>query len=163
VAQKPLVIQSLTPSVPLELRINDANGEHVLNFRLLFNFDAYALVEASANINMLMPGLVFKLLGDPAGPGATLLSVLLWAAIVNSNQDSEYAGESGLQAVRSYLNYDNSARVAEALQEAFLFTLPEEQQKALREGIAKAKAEAEAGIGTEVGADPLVVAAPTPA
>src|SRR5574337_253815 len=140
--KKPLVIQSLTPSVPLELRLTDAEGEHVINFRLCFDFSAFALVEAHAGINMLQPGNVFQLLGTATGKGATLLPVLLWAAIIGNSP--EYEGEDGLQAVRSYVNYGNAGEIAKAVQEAFLRCLPDEQQKVLRAAIVAAEAEAEA-------------------
>jgi hypothetical protein len=132
-SRKSPIQKRLAPSVPLELRVKDSEGnETIFNLKLVFDFNAYALVEthapANVPINMLRPDSVLPLVGDPQGKGATIISLMLWAAL-NAYHADDFGGEEGLEAIRSFLSYDNLEAVTKAVLEAFLLSLPESLRK----------------------------------
>lgn len=150
-ANKPVIRKRLAPSVPLTLTVGDeAGNKEVLSLRLSFDFNALALVEERTGISLLS-GKIFSLLN------ATNLSLLLWASMLQNH--SEYAGEEGLEAIRSYMTLENAKTVEAAVSEAFILCLPPEQREAIRVAAEEAARKVAAGE-PPVSADPL---APTPA
>lgn len=122
---KPPIRRRITPSVPLHLRVeNSDKSAFELDLRLSFDFNAMALIEEKSGLNML-DGTAFN------NPSASVISVLLWAAMQENHP--EYEGDEGLAAVRTWLNIGNVASVMESLREAFLAALPEEKAKEIRE------------------------------
>lgn len=125
--KKSLVI----PSVPLQLRMKDASGEHVLRFRLVYDSEAFTRIEEK--LWFRMPCLLLVVLGvsEKSYVSATdMLAILFWAGIVRHSP--EYGDENGLAAIRSYLNLRNVGPITKAIREAFLRCLPEDQQGELR-------------------------------
>lgn len=123
------VIEQIAPSVPLELTLT---GGRVLSFRLSFDYNALALVEEKTGYN-LHRGAIFN------NVTASNLSVLLWASLQNANP--EYEGDLGLKAVRSYLTLSNRNAVENAIQEAYMASLPDDERERIKE-VAKKAAEA---------------------
>jgi len=116
---------------------NHDGSSFELAFRLTFNFNAMALVEEHTGLSMF-DGSVFK------KPSATTLSVMLWAGIQENH--SEYEGIEGLKAIRSYLSLENVKVAQNAINEAFLASLPEAQAAAIRKAAEEAAKNAEEGV-----------------
>lgn len=113
--------------VPFILAVETAEGSANLSFRLLFDFNALALVEELTGYS-LMTGAIFSHLN------VTISSILFWAAIQAHNP--EYSGPVGLEAVRSMLNLKNSSDAQAAVQEAFIQSLPDAQAALIRAALA---------------------------
>lgn len=112
--------------VPFALTVQTEEGETQLSFRLLFDFNALALVEETTGYSLLT-GAIFKHLN------ASISSVLFWAAV--QAHSPEYAGPDGLEAIRSMLNLRNYDLAQQAVQEAFIQSLPEAQAALIREAL----------------------------
>lgn len=112
---------------PFMLTVQTDEGVEELGFHLLFDFNASSAVEGATGYKMLN-GKIFDNLN------ATSLSALFWAAILAYHP--EYAGPNGLAVVRSMMDLRNADAVQEAVQEAFILSLPDAQQKVIREAVA---------------------------
>ncbi len=126
--------QHISPSVPFTLNVSDANGGYKLSFRLSYDFNAFAAIEGVLGKSMLTD--VGELLENPT---ATNVSVLLWAAVQENHP--EYVGETGLRAIRSFLNTVSAKEAREACSQAYVKQLPPEKLEELK----KIQAEREAG------------------
>lgn len=140
----------IAPSYPFVLQVETDGGNENVGVRLSFDFNALVLIEDRTGFGMLS-GAIWKNLS------ANNLSVIFWAAVQLNHP--EYVGDAGLVAVRSMLSLRNSEAVTEALQDAYMKSLPDDQQERIRQAIeaAKAKAAGENASGSDL---PL---APTPA
>jgi hypothetical protein len=122
-------------STPLTLQLEDGNGEKfVRTFRLAFDFNAQCIVEFRTKLSMLEKEIWLR-------DSPTNLSVMFHAAVLM--HQPEYAGEEGLQVLRSYMDAGNIGQISDALNEAFVSTLPEEKQKIIRAKQAERKAQGE--------------------
>jgi len=129
----------ITPSYPLRLVVRNADDSTFeLNFRLSYDFNAMALVEEHTGFSMF-DGSIFK------NPSATNVSVLLWAGIQEYCGD-DYTGDEGLRVIRSYLDLENVQVAQEAINEAFLVSLPKEQADLIRKAAAAAIKSAADGV-----------------
>lgn len=150
----PIARKRLAPSYPYVLSVETDGGIEQVGVRLSFDFNALVLVEDRTGYGMLT-GAIWK------GLSANNLSVLLWAALQANHP--EYAGDAGLVAVRSMLSLRNSEATTDALQEAYMKSLPDDQQAKIKEAIeaieeAKRKAQAGNAPGSDV---PLATSSPT--
>jgi len=139
----------VAPAVPLALEFEDAGQARRLDLRLVFDFNAVALVEETLHVNLLKGDVVDHLSG-------TALSVMLWASL--QAYQPEYEGAEGLAVLRSYMEIGNAPAVSLAVVNAVVRSLPQEQQDAIRSGVpqngrptAPAPATAEAGTGATSG------------
>lgn len=118
-------VSPIIQSVPLVLTVVDEKGAEVsLTFRLHFDFNALTLVEEETGMSLLTGAIFSK-------PTAKTISTLFWAAIQESHPD--YAGPEGLKRVRAMMTLRNSTEIADAVQEAYIVSLPDDQQKNIRE------------------------------
>lgn len=149
---RPLMIDWASPSFPYTVVLLDRTGaKHEVSFRLTFDFRALALVEAHTGLSLLtQAGAMFQEMS------VTNLTIMFWAAIQASHP--EYAGKAGLEAVRSYFTLGNVEGMCDAVQEAFLVSLPPEQEAAIRASLLAEKTKS--GIKEEA-SSPL--ASPVPA
>ena len=133
----------LTPSVPLIIKKKFANGREVeYGFQISFDFNACALVEKETGLSMLT-GEVFNT------PTAIVVSALLWAGVQENHP--EYEGEKGLRFIRRLLNPISAKKTLEAVNKAWLLSLPDD----VREDIEKrAAAKAAGNPGEPPEADP---------
>ena len=134
----------IAPSVPLKLELEDDNGsKYVRNFKLSFDANAAALVEEKTGFNMLR-GEVWEKLSFKS------LSIMLWAAVL-ANHD-EYDCDEGLRVIRSYMGVGNTPQISEAVEKAFLASLPKDK----REAIEAERARREKGLAplAEAGENP---------
>ena len=123
-SQSPLR-RRITPSVPFHLKVEDADGgSFTLSFKVSYDFNAMALVEEVTGMSMIT-GDVFD------NPSCSNISALLWAGIQENHPD--YAGQKGLQAIRSCLNIATATEALKAINEAFLLALPKEQADLIRQ------------------------------
>jgi len=132
----------IAPSVPLTLDLKDDSGATFKrDFRLSFDFNATALVEERTGLNLLTAEVW------TSGLSSRSLSIMLWAAVLAHHP--EYAGDEGLEAIRSYMDVGNTDPIHGALWDAYFISLPKEKREALEE----AKKKLEAGEKT----DPLAM------
>lgn len=110
------------PSVPITLELDQ--GQQA-TFRLSFDFNAIVRIEEKTGLRML------NVYAPWAGLSATVLSVMLWAAMLANHP--EYDSDEGLAIVRSFLDPENADRATQSLWEAYLLYLPERQAKAMRQ------------------------------
>lgn len=112
----------LSPSTPITLTFDRAEGEgvDVLQFNLAYDFNAFALIEGRTGLNVLKAEL-FKNIN------ATNIRVLFWGAL--QLYHAEFEGDAGLDVAGSYINFDNSVDIANALKKAFLLSLPKKRQQ----------------------------------
>lgn len=140
------------PSYPFVLSVETDGGIETVGVRLCFDFNALVLIEERTGYGMLT-GAIWKNLS------AGNLSVLLWAALLSNHP--EYNGEAGLVTVRSMLSLRNSEAATEALQDAYMKSLPDDQQARIKAAIEEAKAKA-AGLNPPAGSDvPLATSSST--
>jgi hypothetical protein len=132
---KTAIYRRIAPSVPLSLTFKDETGEKTLHFRLAFDFNTAAAIEDKTGKNILRGELLEDLT-------AKNLSAAFWAMLLLNHP--EYDSDEGLLAVRTYVTIANSGEIANAVKRAFILTLAEETQKAIRE------AEAALAAGGEV-------------
>lgn len=130
-ANKPQLRKFLSKGVPFTLTVTGAEGQRQLSFSLLFDFNALALVEELTGYSLLT-GTIFNHLN------ARISSILFWAAI--QAYSPEYAGPDGLDVIRSLMTLKNNEAIQEAVNEAFIQALPDEQAANIRAALA-AKAE----------------------
>lgn len=109
--------------VPFILNVETEAGEEQLSFRLVFDFNALALVEEKTGYSLLS-GTIFNHLD------VRVSTVLFWAAV--QQRQPEYAGDEGLKVVGTLLSLKNINDAQLAVQEAFLQALPEEQAAKIR-------------------------------
>lgn len=110
------------PSIPITLELD--RGENI-TFQLSFDFNAIVRIEEKTGLRML------NVYAPWAGLSATVLSVMLWAAMLANHP--EYDSAEGLAIVRSFLDPDNADRAIKALWDAYLAYLPERQAKVMRQ------------------------------
>jgi hypothetical protein len=140
----------IAPAVPLALELDeDGGGTRRLDLRLVFDFNAVALVEETLHVNLLAGDVVEHLTG-------TALSVMFWAAL--QARQPEYEGAEGLAVVRSWMDLGNAPAISLAVVNAVVRSLPAEQQQAIVSAVpvrerptAPAPATAEAGNGASSG------------
>ena len=113
----------VAPTYPLTLEFEDELGKFVKNFRLLFDFNTLARIEAKAGISTLSVAVWAKL-------NSTLLAVMLWSAC--QKHSPEYAGDEGLEVIGEYLSMSVADKVAAALWEAYLLGYDKERREILR-------------------------------
>jgi hypothetical protein len=130
----------IAPSVPLTLELTDDGGAtFVRNFRLSFDFNAFARIEEKTGLRMLGIAVWTQL-------SAKVLGAMLWAAVLAHHEEYDTIDgqgqptEDGLQVIRSYIDLSNADKIAEALWQAYLLNLPKDKAEMLR----KARAEEEA-------------------
>lgn len=114
----------LVPSVPVTIELDTAQGKQLLHFKIAYDFDALPLAEAKLGVSLLN-GRVF------AKITANVIAVMFWAGIQKFHP--EYEGEDGLKAIRSFISLRNSAVISDAVQEAYVLSLPDDQQKLIRD------------------------------
>lgn len=120
----------IVPSVLLTLDLRDDDGSvFQRNFRLTFDFNAFARIQERSGLDMMSQN-VWALL-TPAS-----LSVMLWAAVLACHP--EYDSDDGLIVIRSYMDAGNQDLIAEKLFECHAAALPEDRRKALMEAKEKA-------------------------
>jgi hypothetical protein len=117
----------ITPSVPFTLNVEDDNGDKFTQtFDLAYDLNTLILIEEKLGKSS------FTDLGEILdNPTATNVSILFWAAVQINHP--EYAGEEGLQLVRTNLTVGTAKAAMAACSEAFVAQLPEEQVKKLKE------------------------------
>lgn len=136
-------------STPLTLQLEDENGDKFTRmFRLAFDFNAQCIVEFRTKLSMLEADIWLR-------DSPTNLSVMFHAAVLM--HQPEYAGEEGLQTLRSYMDAGNIAQISDALNEAFVSTLSADKQKIIRAKQAERKAK-----GDENPTEPAAKVQPTP-
>lgn len=153
-AATPIARKRIAPSYPFVLHVETDGGIEQVGVRLSFDFNALVLIEDRTGFGMLS-GAIWKSLS------ANNLSVLLWAALQANHQ--EYAGDAGLVAVRSMLSLRNSESVTEALQDAYMKSLPDDQQERIKAAIEAAKVKAQAASEGAPGSDVPLVKTPATA
>ena len=121
---RPELRRRIAPATALTLDLQSESGESVrFDLKLVFDFNAIALVEETLHVNLLMGDVIGKMSGSA-------LSVFFWASLLACQP--EYAGLEGLAVVRSYMDLGNASLIGSAVLDAFLKSLPLEQQEALR-------------------------------
>lgn len=114
----------VAPSVPLTLALAQADGPPLdLTFRLAFDFNAMAAVEDATGLNMLRGEIWTALTGSTLG-------ALFWASLLA--HQPEYAEAGGLEVARSYIEPGNVVAVGNAVEDAFMLSLPEDDRAAIR-------------------------------
>ena len=110
------VQRRIVPAVPLALELEEENGgvRH-LDLRLVFDFNAVALVEETLHINLLTGEIL-----DPARLTGTVLSVMFWASL--QAYHPEYEGSEGLVAVRSLMGFPNAPKISLAVVQSLKLT-----------------------------------------
>jgi hypothetical protein len=126
----------IAPAAPLALEFEDAGELRRLDLRLVFDFNAVALVEETLHINLLSGEIL-----DPARLTGTALSVMFWASL--QAYHPEYEGAEGLVAVRSLMDLPNAPKISLAVVESLKLTVARPT--------APAPATAEAGNGASSG------------
>src|SRR5437899_3320425 len=121
---KSAIYRRLAPSVPLSLTFKDETGSKTLNFRLAFDFNAAAAIEEKTGKNILRGELLDSM-------NARDLSVAFWAMLLMNHP--EFDSDEGLIAARTYMTISNANDVAVAVKNAFITSLSEETQKAIKE------------------------------
>ena len=115
----------IVPAIPLRLDLTDDSGEKFSRtFRLSFDFNAFALIQERAGVDMTGLRAWAKL-------NPSTLSVMFWAAVQACS--SEYAGEEGLGIIRSYMDVTNEDLIGAKLFEAYTEVLPAKQRDLLRD------------------------------
>lgn len=115
----------IVPSFPLALNLTDDDGtKQTLNFRLSFDYNAFALIQDRTGLEMATGDVWRNLRGS-------VLSVVFWAALLAHHQ--EYRGDEGLEVIRSYMDAGNTDQITEAILDAYIASLPEEKQAPIRE------------------------------
>jgi|GEM_PF-2633207 len=121
----------IAPSIPLKLELEDDNGsKFTKNFRLSFDANAAAEVEDRTGFNMLR-GEIWQRLSFKA------LSIMFWASVLANHQEYDTIDQhdnrtdEGLRVIRSYMGIHNTAQISEAVENAFLASLPKEKREAL--------------------------------
>jgi len=116
----------ITPSVPLRLTLtNDDGQEFSVEFRLSFDFNAMAEIEERAGVSML-DGEIWKHLS------ARTLRIMFWASALHHHP--EFRSDEGLEVVGSYMDPSNAGTIAEALERAFVASVPATAQGAPTDG-----------------------------
>lgn len=142
----------LAPSVPYTVVLRDEQGEFRHDFKLCFDLNALALIESTLRVNLLANfAAVFNVT-------ATAVSVYFWAAA--QAYQPEYAGEEGLDVIRSFFNAGNFEPAAEAVQAAFKLSLNDEQRARVEAALESARKLIEAGTPTPVKGSELPLAKP---
>lgn len=118
----------IAPSVPLKLDLEDDIGsKFTKNFRLSFDANAAAEVEERTGFNMLRGEIWTKL-------SFKALSIMFWAAVLANHPeyDTEDAAgnrtDEGLRVIRSYMSIANTPQISEAVEGAFLASLPKDKR-----------------------------------
>jgi hypothetical protein len=115
----------VTPSFPLALELpEDAGQKLTLDLRLAFDFNALSAVEEATGFSPLSGDIWNHLTARTVG-------ALFWASLLA--HQPEYEGVEGLAIARSYMDASNAAVITHAVMEAFIVSLPPEQQKIMRE------------------------------
>ena len=120
----------ITPSVPFTLRVEDGKDIFEQSFRLSFDLNAFVLFEDTVGVNLLQ-----NLSSIFDSPSVTTLTALFWVAIQENHP--EYAGEDGLQILRSNVTLSNLGDVRLACSQAFLAQLPAEQAAKIKADMEK--------------------------
>ena len=138
------VRKRFSPSVPLILEFQDENGgKETLTYRLAYNFNAFAAIEAKTGLNMLR-GELFR------NMNATNLIAAFWAALLIHQPD--FITDEGYASVGEMVTMENSASILRGVKSAFLLCLSKEERDKIEA--------AEKAASNEGGAPPLE---PTPA
>lgn len=106
----------IVPSWPLKLDVLQDDGavEH-LNFRLSFDFNAFARITEVTGYDVIVSGFWKLLIANAT------LSAAFWASL--HAHHPEYRSLEALEIVRSYISPDNSEVIAEAVLDAYIATL----------------------------------------
>ena len=135
--KKSALRRRVTPSVPLLLNVEDADGSKFsVSLKLSYDFNAMALVEEVTGLSMLT-GSIFE------RASVSLLSAMVWAGALA--EQPEYEGRQGLEAIRSYMSMASVPEIQKAVNEGFLSALPKEQADRIREEMKKAAEAREKG------------------
>jgi len=142
----------ITPSVPLQLKMADENGEtFTLDLRLSFDMNAGMAIQKRTGINIHDLSM-WKDVDEPL-----FLAGVLWGAVLSRHPeyDTEDAtGEStdeGLKAIGSYIDDSNRDAVAEALWNAHMLYLSPERRAFMETLKAKEEAARQARMRGEAG------------
>ena len=120
----------IAPSVPLRLELQSHDGSReVKNFLLCFDANAAAEIEERTEFNMLRGEIWQKL-------SLKNLRVMLWACLLANHPeyDTEESGhrtDDGLKVVGSYIGLGNTPEITEAVEKAFIASLPKEKREAI--------------------------------
>jgi hypothetical protein len=130
--QESAVKRRVAPSVPITIELLDDSGaKFTRNFRLSFDFNAFARIEEKTDVRVLGMEIWAKL--SPRVVGA-----MLWAGVLALHPEYDTEDEEGeptdegLEAIRSYIDAGNVDFIGDKLWEAYLITLPKERADALR-------------------------------
>ena len=138
----------ITPSVPYTLSVENADGSTFeQSFKLSFDLNAITTFETVTGVSLLTN--MGQILEQPSVATST---ALFWVAILGNHP--EWAGQEGLEILRSNITLDKLAGIRRACVDAFLTQLPKEKADAIRSKMAEA--EKAAAEGTEI---PLALAA----
>lgn len=113
----------LQKGVPFLLDVEHEGGKETLSFRLVFDFNALALVEEKTGYSLLTGTIFVK-------PNVRKSVVLFWAAIQQHNP--EYIGDEGLEVLGTLLSLKNINKATEAVYEAYIQALPDEKAAIVR-------------------------------
>jgi hypothetical protein len=119
---------------------------------LCYDFNALSLIEEKTSWSLLT-GAIFNHLT------AAITLTMFWAGVIANHP--EYASDAGRQVLGSMITHRNAAAVSDAVSEAFIKSLPDDQQARIRAAAAQAKADAEAKARGEAPATaPLPLVSP---
>jgi hypothetical protein len=141
----------LTPNYPFTLEVEGDAGREMLSFRLCYDFNALALIEEKTGWSLLT-GAIFNHLTA----GITL--TMFWAGVLAYHP--EYATDAGRQVLGSMITHRNAAVVSDAVSEAFIKSLPDDQQARIRDAAEAARKAVEAKARGEELAAPSPLASP---
>lgn len=148
----------LAPSYPFTLEVEGTAGKELLSFRLCYDFNALALIEEKTGWSLLT-GAIFNHLNA----GFTL--TMFWAGVLAYHP--EYSTDAGRQVLGSMITHRNAAVVSDAVSDAFIKSLPDDQQERIRVAAENARKDAQAkaaGKGEEpIAPSPLSSATPATA
>lgn len=117
------LVARLQKGVPFLLDVDHEGGKETLSFRLVFDFNALALVEEKTGYSLLTGTIFVK-------PNVRKAVVLFWAAIQQHNP--EYAGDEGLEVIGTLLSLKNVGKATDAVYEAYIQALPDDKAAIVR-------------------------------
>lgn len=137
-----LLRRRVAPSVPVDIRFSDEQGEFHHTFELAFDFNAVAAVSEVTGEECLNSIEMWYRMD------ARMLRAMLWAALLRHQPEFDTRdtrgrrNDDGLRAVGSWLRFDDGRRIGDALWKAYLLFLPKDQAeywRKVREGAEKGK------------------------
>lgn len=129
----------IAPSYPLKLELDDDDGGKLIhNFRLSFDFNAFARIEERLPDDLKKAGVTMLDLRIWTKLSAGVVGLMLWAAVLAKHpqyltvdEEGEPTDE-GLEVIRSFIDLGNATQIGEALWEAYLLNFPKQRAEELR-------------------------------